>query len=264
MLSRGKFEITSVRRKAGGLHIVSVSSGKDYLVAGRPETKRFLVPGTLLESQDIEELEGPVSKEAGLKLAYRVLTRRERTEKEIRDILSAEGIASSGVIDYIVETLKGRGHLDDRRFATELIEYRIKYKSSGPGLIEKKLLDAGVDREIVDELIRSAFPEGREKHMALELARLRLGRSRNPDRLRDLDHQRDPDLSRGLDHTEGMGLSRGMDRKKAVRRIKGFLSRRGFSVGIVADICAGIMRGDIVTGDSGEITGGDLEEADEE
>ena len=75
-------EIVSVSRSAGPLRRVATSSGRTYLVLKGPETERFLIEGTALGEADIEELEGPVARKAGMALALRFLSRRERTEHE--------------------------------------------------------------------------------------------------------------------------------------------------------------------------------------
>ncbi len=229
----GGTEIVSVSRSAGSLRRVATSSGRTFLVLKGQGTERFLEEGAVLDRTDIEELEGPVAREAGLAYVLRFLSRRERTEKEVRDALQAEGIDNPAAMDYIVETLKGKNLLNDRRFASELIGYRLRHNPAGPAFLRRKLSGAGVPAEITDELLAEAFPPGEEERMASKLAVDRLARTgpvRGPD---------GPDGSRA-------------DREKAARRLGGFLTRRGFSAGIVGGICAGILRGEI-TGETDEL-----------
>ena len=240
-MNSGSIEITSVRRSSGALRRVAVSSGKVYLVLKGPDTERFLEEGTPLDPGDIEELEGPVAREAGMSFSLRYLSRRERTEHELRCALSSEGIDNPASIDYIVETLRGRNLINDRRFASELIEYRMKHRPAGPALLRRKLGEAGVAAEITDELLGQAFPAGREREIALELAIGRLKRGRG--------------TGGGRTGGAGRGDSAGRDarseRERAARRLNGFLSRRGFSAGITGDICAAVLRGEI-TGETDE------------
>jgi SOS response regulatory protein OraA/RecX len=230
-------KIVSVSRGAGPLRRVATSSGRVFLVLKRPETDRFLVEGAPLGPAEIEELDGPVARQAGMALALRFLSRRERTEHEVRGALRAEGIENRDSIDYIVETLKGRNLLDDRRFASELIGYRLRHDPAGPALLRRKLAEAGVPADIADELIAEAFPPGEEERIASKLASERLART-------IAGSDRAP-LRAG-----GLGAS-GPDREKAARRLGGFLARRGFAPWIVGDICAGILRGEI-TGETDE------------
>ena len=231
-LKSGSIEIVSVSKSAGSLRRVAISSGRMFLVLKGPGTGRFLEEGTVLDSADIEELEGPVARAAGLAHALRFLSRRERTEHEVRGALRAEGIDNPDSMDYIVETLKGKNLLNDRRFASELIGYRLRHNPAGPALLRRKLFGAGVPAEIADELLVEAFPPGEEKRIASKLAIERLARTRP---------------AGGQD---GLTVSRA-DREKTARRLGGFLARRGFSAGIVGGICAGILRGEI-TGETDE------------
>ena len=231
-LNSGSTKIVSVSRSAGSLRRVAISSGRSYLVLKGSGTERFLEEGAVLDRNDIEELEGPVARAAGLAHALRFLSRRERTELEVRDALRAEGIDNPASMDYIVETLKGKNLLNDRRFASELIAYRLRRNPAGPALLRRKLSGAGVPAEIADELLAEAFPPGEEKRIASRLAIDRLARTR-------------PAVGQ-----DGQTVSRA-DREKTARRLGGFLARRGFSAGIVGDICAGILRGEI-TGETDE------------
>ena len=231
-MDSGITEIESVSRSAGSLRRIATTSGRSFLVLKRKGTERFLEEGAVLDGSDIEELEGPVAREAGLAHALRFLSRRERTEREVRGALRAEGIDNPAAMDYIVETLKEKKLLDDRRFASELIGYRLRHNPAGPALLRRKLSEAGVSAEITDELLAEAFPPGEEERIASGLAIARLART-GP--------------VRGAD---GEGGSRS-DRERAARRLSGFLARRGFSAGIVASICMGILRGEI-TGETDE------------
>jgi SOS response regulatory protein OraA/RecX len=231
-LDRGSTEIVSVSRSAGSLRRVATSSGRSFLVLKRQGTERFLEEGAVLDMADIEELEGPVAREAGRALALRFLSRRERTEQEVRDKLRAEGIDNPDAMDYIVETLKGKNLLNDRRFATELIGYRLRHNPAGPALLRRKLSVAGVPAGITDELLAEAFPPGEEERIASKLAIDRLART-------------------GPIPGPGGEAGSRAGREKVARRLGGFLARRGFSAGIVGGICAGILRGEI-TGETDE------------
>jgi regulatory protein len=230
-LNSGSTEIVSVSRSTGPLRRVATSSGRTYLVLKGPGTERFLQEGAVLDSSDIEELEGPVARAAGFSCALRFLSRRERTELQVRTALEAEGIDNRASIDYIVETLKAKKLLDDRRFASELIDYRLRHDPAGPALLRRKLSEAGVPPGITDELLAEAFPSGEEERLALKLA---VGR-----------------LARAGRSSAPAGPEGRAGREKAARRLGGFLSRRGFRAGIVGDICAGILRGEI-TGETDE------------
>jgi regulatory protein len=152
--------------------------------------------------------------EAGLVFACDFLARRERSENQVRKALRDEGLEKPEVIDYIVDTLRQKSYLDDRRFASGLSEYLTMFRGAGPGMVRKKLAEAGVSSGIIDDIVGSSFSGVEEKQVALRLAEKRIS------------------------------MMRGADPRKAASRVRGYLLRRGFSGAIVSDICCDILRGE--------------------
>ena len=215
--SRGIERVIIVRRRAGQLREIVTSGERRFLVLKGPRTDRLLEVGTELCGRDLEELDGPLAHTAGIALAYRLLSVRDRSEWEIRSALSRE--VRSEVVEEIVQVLKRQGYLDDRRFASGYVRYMMDHRPSGPHLLRRKLRRAGIDGDIVEAEMSSAMPPEHEQEVARELARGKLKGS--------------------------------VDRKRSVRRIHDFLIRRGFSNDTVNDICARILRGEI-TGEGDE------------
>ncbi len=211
--------VVEVRRRWGKLYSVRTSDGRTFLVLKDPLGERFLKTGAELSDEDVEALGGPLARTAGMALAYRLLAVRDRTEREIRGALEKEGIKTPEVVGDVVDTLRRQGYLDDRRLASSFVRFTLAHRPSGPHLLRRKLRAAGVREEIIEDELGEDLPPERERELALELARRKL-----------------------------KGVT---DRQKAVRRIHGLLSRRGFSDRIVNAICAGILRG-TVSGESNE------------
>jgi len=209
--SREVETVAGIRRRWGKLYAVTTSGGRRYLVLKDPSSERFLKEGVGLDREALELLGGTLARTAGMALAYRLLAVRDRTEREITTALSREGITTPEVVGEIIGTLRRQGYLDDRRLASHFVQYAAKHKPSGPRLLRRKLRDAGVGEEIINEEIRGAFSPEREREIAAELARRKI---------------------RGIE-----------DREKAVRRVHGLLSRRGFSERVINSICSAILRG---------------------
>jgi len=203
--------VESVRRRWGKLYTVTTTNGSSFLVLKDPSTAQFLKAGAELDGEALETLGGPAARTAGLTLAYRLLAMRDRTEHEIRAACGTEGIRTPEVVAEIVETLRRQGYLDDRRLAAGFMRYAAKHRPGGPHLARRKLRKAGVSEEIIEAEIREALPPERERELAEALARKKL---------------------RGA-----------TDRIKAVRRVHGFLARRGFSESVVSAICSKILKG---------------------
>jgi regulatory protein len=83
-----------------------------------------------------------------LELAYRHLNRRDRTAAQMRRHLASRGV-DEPAIDGAVAALVGEGHLDDARYARTFAEDRRSLDGWGPERIQRALLEAGIDAELV-------------------------------------------------------------------------------------------------------------------
>ena len=209
--------VVEVRRRAGSLREILTSRERRFLVVKTPAVERLLEIGAILAGSDVEELTGPSARAAGLELSYRMLSRRDRTEWEIRRALDGAGIDDPGIVGEIVQTLRRQGYLDDRRLTETYIRYTMQHRPAGPHLLRKKLREVGVGEDIIESQLRALFTRTGEREIATRLAAGRI----------------DP---RG-------------ERTRMVRRIQGLLTRRGFSSSVVNDICAMVLRGEITEED---------------
>jgi regulatory protein len=207
-------QVVEVRRRAGKLRELRTSRGRKFIVLRDLQTEQLLEVGTELDGKKLEEIEGPLARTAGLALAYRLLSVRDRTEWEIRKSLADEGIARPEVVGDIVETLQRQGYVDDRRFASDFVGYMTAHRPSGPYLLKRKLRKVGVSEDIIEAEVGAVLTPEREREIALLLARKKLkGQAPN---------------------------------ERAVRRIHGILTRRGFCSSVVDDICRRVLIGEIV------------------
>ncbi len=209
-------KIVNISRKAGGLRIIEISSGKRFLAVKNHETEHLMKTGLVLGEKEIDLLEGKFAGEAAMRLARNLLARRERTKWEIRDSLLREGINREQIVDRTIEKLKEHGYLDDRRFASDFISYRMKRRPSGPHFLKRKLLAVGVDSRIIEDEIDLFFKDTEEIDVAVDLV---LGR-----------------------------FSAEIERDKLVRRVNSFLRRRGFTSEVINTICSRLARREMLTG----------------
>ncbi len=136
---------------------------------------------------------------------YRILARRMYTTREIRDKLVERGYVDK-IIEDVIATLERYGYLNDRTYAQEWIESRMRSKPKGKIALRQELERKGIDRSIIEDALSQAFDESKESEMALDLAR-RKARSFNAD-----------------------------DPVAAKRKLQSFLLRRGFDFETVKDV----------------------------
>lgn len=101
--------------------------------------------------------------------AYRLLSYRERSEREIKERLARKGF-DEVVSEKVAEDLKAAGLIDDYRFAKAFAEGRVRYRPSGLELIRSKLYSKGIDGEIVNSVISAIEGNYDEYAAAHELA----------------------------------------------------------------------------------------------
>jgi regulatory protein len=101
-------------------------------------------------------------------LAFRMLSRRSRSEAEIAGALKLRG-ASATVIRRVLGRLRGLGYIDDRKLAVECAE---RWKERGFGSL--RILDQLRKLEVAERIAEGVSPDAREER---ELARRVLARA---------------------------------------------------------------------------------------
>ena len=121
--------------------------------------------------------------ERAVELALRHLNRRDRTEAELRRHLAAKDVGERAAEAAIAEVAR-MGYLDDGRYARTFAEDRRTLDAWGAERIERRLLQLGVDRELVAAAI-GARDGDEELEAALELLRRRFGAAPTGERERE-------------------------------------------------------------------------------
>lgn len=112
-----------------------------------------------------EHLSGPALKQRALDL----LSRRDHSEKELIQKLRLKGAVVTELPD-LLDFLKARGFLDDRRFAETFVRFR-SAKPWGRNRYRQELLTRGVDSDIVAAVLTSV-PEINAEQTLEKLSRL--------------------------------------------------------------------------------------------
>ena len=94
-----------------------------------------------------------------LDLCYRYLGFRDRTVLEVRRHLESKRVEPDTIEQAVAELLE-QGYLDDARFARRFAEDRRTLDHWGNERIERKLLAAGVDGDLVAAALRAGEAEG--------------------------------------------------------------------------------------------------------
>lgn len=107
--------------------------------------------------------------EDALARCYRHLGRREHSTAELRTRLERAHLPPAA-IDAAIATVTEQGYLDDARYARLLVEDRRSVAGWGAERIRERLRAAGIDRELIDEVL--AEPSGHAEQLAAARALL--------------------------------------------------------------------------------------------
>ena len=138
-----------------------------------------------------------------LNLAYRYLTIRNRSEKEIRDYLTKKNAAEE-VIEKIITSLKEKKFLNDEVFARAWILNRARLKPKGEMLLKMELRQKGIAEDIIAKVLSEV-----QEEIPDELAQAKSLIIKKMERLK------------------------GATKEEMYSKVGGFLSRRGFRWEIV-------------------------------
>lgn len=160
--------------------------------------------GMPLSDADLEALRRAEQQQRAYGDALRLLNYRPRSAAEVRGRLGRRGYDPEQV-EAVVSRLQEQGLLEDRAFARLWVENRRLSSPRGRQRLAAELRQKGLAAEVIADVLAEAADED-EAAQALELAR---GRAR--------------------------ALS-GLERPVFLRRLQGFLSRRGFSSELVLQV----------------------------
>ncbi|MFQ5561132.1 MAG: regulatory protein RecX [Nitrospinota bacterium] len=116
------------------------------------------------------EADSPLKKKECLTRALRLLSYRDRSEKEMRERLRSLGFDVSE-IEGTMAYLKEKAFINDDSYCKRWAEYRMENAPSGPRKLESDLKKKGFDEEIVTSVCESIWSRYNEFDTALSLAR---------------------------------------------------------------------------------------------
>ncbi len=137
--------------------------------------------------------------------AYRLLTFRPRSHAELEQKLREREFDESVILDVLAD-LERLGYVNDRQFAGQWAAARLRLKGLGRRRIEQELRRKGVPQEIIREAVAEAVPIDEEREAAVKAAEKKLRTM--------------PSVSSDV----------------RMRRLAGFLERKGFSSEITRSI----------------------------
>lgn len=134
-----------------------------------------LAVGQRVDRQHLSEIAKAEALRRAKDYALRLLSYRQRTQKEIQDRLKSKGY-DDDTISAVVAQLAETGLINDAAFADAWVNWRKQSKPAGRTLLKWELRAKGVPPEVTDSALNQLQPED-EREGALTTARRRLRQS---------------------------------------------------------------------------------------
>lgn len=140
----------------------------------------------LADEEYTEIMEQVLPKRVKLR-SMNLLKSRTYTERQLRDKLR-QGEYTECLIEEAVEYVKSYGYIDDRRYAEDFITYNTGNKSRKR--MEQDLLQKGIDRNLIREVMEKMREEGEEADEVAMAAGLLRKKNYDPDNATNAEKQK--------------------------------------------------------------------------
>ncbi len=139
--------------------------------------------GDEVSPERVENLISLDQRERAKEIAFRYLTYRPRTVREVLDKLRGKDIPTD-IAETVIEDLKRLKLLDDRHFARSWISERLANRPSGKRLLQRELRQKGVGEELIEEALEELYPQEVEIAKGLLRKRMRRFKGLEPHKMR--------------------------------------------------------------------------------
>ncbi len=219
--------ITSIEKaQRGGKFRISFDQGDDLSLSQDILVDFGLRRNDEISSETLLKIRNSQSYHDTYAAAVRLLNYRMRTKHELVQRLKQKQFPKD-IIDRVMDKLDGLGLIDDSRFADAYISSKISSKPVGKRVLEVKLREKGIRKDIVSKAISSVC----EDEAQLELASRAVG-------------------------TKMRSLRR-FDPVKRKEKLIAFLARRGFDWSIIKKVVSATLPDERSPG-NGESDDGDF------
>jgi regulatory protein len=193
--------ITAIERAAEGSPrlAVFVDGRRAFTVSEEVAGRLGLRVGAELADDDVRALRVDSERLRAKESALRLLSVRARSRGELLDRLRRKGVAGNLAVE-VVDTLEGVGLVDDREFAKLWAEERMRLRPVGPRRLVHELLEKGVARAVIDEVVADAFAREPEVEVARRAVEKRVARAGGRVGARELARMRSFLLRRGFSY----------------------------------------------------------------
>ncbi len=131
--------------------------------------------GRTLSSSELNQLKESLTDQKLRDTAYRILSRRSHSEKELIQKLRQRGYDHER-IDSLIAEFRKNGYVSDEKFAEDWISSRMALKPRSRRMLEAELAAKGVSRSVIAHVLDEKLSGTDETNLAFELLERRPSR----------------------------------------------------------------------------------------
>jgi SOS response regulatory protein OraA/RecX len=162
------------------------------------------------EEIEAREIKDPArAKTRTMTRAVNLLAAKPRSVEELRERLMEKPWTNSEIVAEVIETLERYKYLDDKQYAADLAASKLRGRPQGKRKLQQTMSRKKLDREVVEEAIRTAFENNPEEDLIDVAIQRRL-------RLKGAPETRE-ETKKFYDHLMRQGFSYGLIRDKMSR-----------------------------------------------
>lgn len=146
--------ITRLERQKRNKQRINVYINEEYAFALHEDVliKYRLTKGAELNEADMRELLEAEERSRAEQYALRYIGHRPRTMEELRGYLHGKGFPDEVAVEIVARFVE-RKYLDDRLYAKQWIEERMRLKPRGRHLLQQELHHKGIDKRLIAEAL---------------------------------------------------------------------------------------------------------------
>lgn len=144
--------ITALKLQRNMRNRLNVHIDGEYRFALAKNLAKRLQVGQTITNEEIEKLKHQDAEEQAYQRALRLLSRRPRAERELRDYFRRRKV-SPQVQDAVIERLRENDLVDDLAFAEAWVENRRAFRPRSALALRMELRQKGVTSEIIENVL---------------------------------------------------------------------------------------------------------------
>lgn len=159
-------KISKIKKKANGKYELYISDGRKVSLYDEVILKYRILLKKEIEEDKLEQWTTESAQLEYYQKALKNLSRKNRSEKEIRTFFSKNGVEQS-LQDLYIEKLKSLGYLKENQYLESYIHDRLCLTLEGPLKITKDLEEEGFTKDAIDAILSTVSNEEWRKRISL-------------------------------------------------------------------------------------------------